>query len=83
MGTLRSFDVLEEVCTDRGLLLSDIRPELRLAVSVPNSLRKSNLHDGLRRDAWYYSNLLSGAVRAQKRGTRVQPQPHEDLAQFE
>lgn len=52
-------------------------------MSLPNSLRRFGLHDEVGRSTWTYSDLLNNAVRAQKRGTQVQPQPHEDRAQFE
>ncbi len=81
MGTLRSFEVLDEVCIDLGLLLTSSwkpRPHLPIAKVLPNSLRRLDLNS-----AWDYSELVDSVVRAQKRGTHVHPQPYGDLAQFE
>ena len=87
MGTLRPFVVLEEVCIDWGLLWSDVdaqriakRP---IAKSLPDSLRKLRLHEERGRSEEQYDNLLDSAVQAQKRGTHVQPEPHDNLMDFE
>ena len=87
MGTLRPFLVLEEVCIDWELLSSDVygrriakRP---LAKALPDSLRKLRLHEIYGRAKQQYDDLLNSAVQAQKRGTHVQPQPHDDLVDFE
>ena len=87
MGTLRPFLVLEEVCIDWELLGSDVygrctakRP---FAKALPDSLRKLRLHEEYDRPKSYYDDLLTSAVQAQKRGTHVQPQPYDDLVDFE
>ena len=89
MGTLRPFEVLNEVEMDWELLLphNPLRrdPSLDFAASLPNSLRKLTLHDRIRYGRGGYSELLGSAVQANTRGMHVhpQPQPHENLAQFE
>ena len=86
IGTLRPFKVLDEVCTEWRLLLLDSwrtprhGPELPLAMSLPDSLRKLGLYDEVGRGTWNYNNLVNDAVRAQKWGTQFQPQPYEARA---
>ena len=87
MGTLRPILVLEEVCIDWKLLSSDVyrrriakRP---FAKVPPNSLRKLRLHEEYGSSRPQYDDLLNNAVQAQKRGTHVQPQPHDNLVDFE
>ena len=86
MGTLRPFVVLEEVCTDWGLLWSDVHQrriaKKRFARSLPGSLRKLRLYEECGRPKHKYDELLGSALQAQKRGTHIQPQPHEDLVDF-
>lgn len=77
MGTLRPFEVLEEVCTDWELLvsLSLNRAEpmpLRIMKSFPASLRKLRLNDEIGRAIEHHSQLVESVVRAQKWGTHVE-----------
>ena len=87
MGTLRPFEVLNEVEMDWELLLPH-NPRRRdpppdFATSLPISLRKLTLHDHIHYGRGGYSELLESAVRANTRGIHVHPQPHENQAQFE
>lgn len=81
LGTLRPFEVLDDICIDMGLLPS--RKSGRFAMSLPSSLRKLSLYDQGGFCKRRYESLVNSAVQAQKRGIQVQPLPHEDLAQFE
>ena len=76
MGTLRPFEVLEEVCTDWGSLASlavnRAEPLLPIVESFPASLRKLSLNDEIGRHIEHHSKLVKSVVRAQERRTHVE-----------